>query len=91
MDPKGANADAAVAAIAAKQHGVVTSTQLRSAGLTTTQVRDRIRNGHLHRVYRSVYAVGHPGWALDLWQVATLECWLRHQDEPAWSARKVLA
>jgi asparagine synthase (glutamine-hydrolysing) len=40
---------------------------------------------------RRPQSVGHPGWALDLWQVATLECWLRHQDEPAWSARKVLA
>ena len=75
MDPKGANADAAVAAIAAKQHGVVTSTQLRSAGLTTTQVRDRIRNGHLHRVYRSVYAVGHPGLSPHgRWKAAVLAC-----------------
>ena len=75
MDPKGANADAAVAAIAAKQHGVVTRHQLKSAGLTDTQIRDRVRNGRLHPVHRAVFAVGHPAVSdHGRWMAAVMAC-----------------
>lgn len=49
----------AVAALAARQHGVVTRRQLLDVGLTEDQIDRRIAAGELHRVYRGVYAVGH--------------------------------
>jgi predicted transcriptional regulator of viral defense system len=52
--------DEAIAALAARQHGVVALTQLRRLGLASRTVRDRVRAGRLHRVHRGVYAVGHP-------------------------------
>ena len=54
------NCDAAVAEIASRQHGVVTSTQLVEAGLSRSGVDRRVAAGRLHRIHRRVYAVGHP-------------------------------
>lgn len=51
--------DAAVARIASRQHGVVTSAQLAQAGIDKDGVAWRIRSGRLHRLHRGVYAVGH--------------------------------
>lgn len=56
-----ASADAAVARIAARQHGVVSQRQLREAGLSPSAIARRVRSGRLHHVHRGVYAVGHPG------------------------------
>lgn len=53
------NPDAAVAALAFKQHGIVTFQQLRDAGLGASAIDLRVRNGRLHRLYRGVFAVGH--------------------------------
>jgi hypothetical protein len=44
---------------AAQQHGVVTAKQLVSLGFSRHQVGDMADRGHLHRLYRGVYAVGH--------------------------------
>jgi hypothetical protein len=52
-------ADRQIAAIATRQHGVVTLEQLRGAGIDKYGVRDRVRTGRLYRLYRGVYAVGH--------------------------------
>ncbi|MGI8413271.1 MAG: type IV toxin-antitoxin system AbiEi family antitoxin domain-containing protein [Solirubrobacteraceae bacterium] len=52
-------ADLAVAAIAARQHGVVSRAQLARLGLGRGAVEHRIACGRLHPVYRGVYAVGH--------------------------------
>ena len=52
--------EAAVAGLAARQHGVVTLTQLERLGLSASAVAKRCRAGRLHRVYRGVYSVGHP-------------------------------
>jgi very-short-patch-repair endonuclease len=60
MPEKGAPPDARVAAIAARQHGVVSIRQLREVGLSDDAVSGRVRAGRLHRVHRGVYAVGHP-------------------------------
>ena len=49
----------AVAELAARQWGVVALSQLCGLGLTGNGVRLRARAGHLHRVHRGVYAVGH--------------------------------
>jgi very-short-patch-repair endonuclease len=67
--------DAAIARIAANQHGVVSSAQLRAAGLLPSRVADRVAAGHLHRVHRGVYAVGHPGIGKEgRWMAAVLAC-----------------
>jgi len=52
--------DRVIAALAARQHGVVALRQLRAAGITQSAVARRARTGRLHRVHRGVYAVGHP-------------------------------
>jgi hypothetical protein len=52
-------ADAQIAAIAGRQHGIVAVEQLRAAGLDEAAVRRRVAAGRLHRLHRGVYAVGH--------------------------------
>lgn len=54
------HADAVIAAHAARQHGVVTRRQLIDAGLGRGAIEHRLRSGWLHRMYRCVFAVGHP-------------------------------
>ncbi len=51
--------DRAVAALARAQHGVVARDQLVGAGLSRHAIAHRIAKGHLHPLYRGVYAVGH--------------------------------
>ncbi|MBA2348558.1 MAG: type IV toxin-antitoxin system AbiEi family antitoxin domain-containing protein [Solirubrobacterales bacterium] len=51
--------DVTIAALASRQHGVVTRAQLLASGLTPGQIVRRTRRGQLHVLYRGVYAVGH--------------------------------
>jgi hypothetical protein len=51
--------DVLVARVAAEQDGVVSLAQLRACRVSSNGVTTRVRNGHLHRVYRGFYAVGH--------------------------------
>jgi hypothetical protein len=51
--------DLRVAKLAAGQWGVVTMAQLRECGLSRREVEVRVGQGHLHPLYRGVYAVGH--------------------------------
>jgi very-short-patch-repair endonuclease/predicted transcriptional regulator of viral defense system len=53
------SADEAAAAVAASQHGVVSTAQLLECGLTRTQLKHRVASGHLQRLWRGVYAWGH--------------------------------
>jgi very-short-patch-repair endonuclease len=70
-----ASPDAAVAVVAADQHGVVTLTQLFACGLSKTGVGRRVAAGRLHRVHRGVYAVGHLGLSNEgKWIAAVLAC-----------------
>jgi very-short-patch-repair endonuclease len=48
-----------LAALAAKQHGVVSARQLRWLGYSTSAIGRAKEAGRLHRVHRGVYAVGH--------------------------------
>jgi very-short-patch-repair endonuclease len=50
-----------VAAVAERQHGVVSTRQLRTLGLTDQMIATRVASGALHPVFRGVFAVGHPG------------------------------
>jgi very-short-patch-repair endonuclease len=54
-----AHPDRAVAALAARQHGVVARRQLEALGLTPSMLEWRLAAGRLIRVHRGVYAVGH--------------------------------
>jgi very-short-patch-repair endonuclease len=54
-----ARSDRVIARIAARQHGVVTTAQLNDAGIDKDGIARRLRAGHLHRLHRGVYAVGH--------------------------------
>jgi very-short-patch-repair endonuclease/predicted transcriptional regulator of viral defense system len=51
--------DEAIARLAARQHGVVSRAQLRSAGIGDGAIARRIQSCRLHRVHRGVYLVGH--------------------------------
>jgi Transcriptional regulator, AbiEi antitoxin/Protein of unknown function (DUF559) len=51
--------DGRLAAVAARQYGVVTRAQVLAAGIGATGLEERVRTGRLPRLHRGVYAVGH--------------------------------
>lgn len=64
-----------IADIAARQHGVVSTGQLRWAGLSRSAISDWAQAGRLHRLYRAVYAVGHTNLSAEgRWLAAVLTC-----------------
>jgi hypothetical protein len=67
--------EAAIAALAERQYGVVSLTQLQALGLSDSAVRKRARTGRLLRIHRGIYAL--PGRKLSRharWLAATLAC-----------------
>ena len=67
--------DLKVAALAARQHGVVEFGQLRRLGLGPGAIRHRAQTGRLHRLHRGVYAVGRASVPREgLWTAAVLAC-----------------
>jgi very-short-patch-repair endonuclease len=48
-----------IAAVAARQHGVVSRAQLRSLGLSDDEITDRGASGYLQPIFRGTFAVGH--------------------------------
>ena len=48
-----------LAALAGRQHGMVSTWQLRAAGLGRGAIADGVQRGWLHPYHRGVYAVGH--------------------------------
>jgi predicted transcriptional regulator of viral defense system len=67
--------DRAIAALAARQHGVVARAQLRALGLSESAIARRAQAGRLHRVHTSVYTVGHPLLTTHgRWLAAVLAC-----------------
>lgn len=67
--------DVWVARRATAQHGIVTKRQLASCGLDGKAIARRVRRGHLHPVYRGVYAVGHEALTSAGWfTAAVLAC-----------------
>jgi hypothetical protein len=57
--PRGKGRHQALAALADRQHGVVSVEQLRDLGYSRDQIRWSARTGYLQPIDRSVYAVGH--------------------------------
>lgn len=75
MREQSAARDAVVGRIAARQHGVVATTQLRRAGISQDAIERGIRSGRLHVVHRGVYAVGHLALSREaVWMAAVLAC-----------------
>jgi len=64
--------DLALARAAADQDGVVDIAQLYALGFSYEQVRQRVRRGRLHEIYRGVYAVGHRRLTIRGWLRAAL-------------------
>ncbi len=52
--------DRAIAALAARQDGVVSRRQAEATGLSANAIDGRVQSGRLWVVFRGVYAVGHP-------------------------------
>lgn len=68
----GARPDRTIAALAARQHGVVARRQLLDAGVTHAMVRLRVASERLLPLHRGVYAVGHACLTRDGRRVAAL-------------------
>jgi predicted transcriptional regulator of viral defense system len=67
--------DAEIAALAARQHGVLALRQLQEIGLSASGVRKRAERGNLHRIHRGVYAVGYSKLTgYGHWMAAVLAC-----------------
>ena len=66
---------AALAALAARQHGVVARWRLVGLGLTSGAIDYGLSVGRLHLVHRGVYAVGHRRLSLrGRWMASVLAC-----------------
>jgi hypothetical protein len=64
-----------VAALAKRQHGVISLAQLRRLGLTSSGVRNRVACGRMTPVHEGVYATGHaPLSQTGRWMAAVLAC-----------------
>jgi very-short-patch-repair endonuclease len=59
MDLQGRTVEQELARLGTSALGIVTRVELLAAGITATQIRDRIRKGLLIPEYRGVYRVGH--------------------------------
>jgi predicted transcriptional regulator of viral defense system len=81
-------ADRALAALAARQHGVVAVSQMTAMGVSRKVVLGRARSGLLVPLHRGVYAVGHRRLRREgFWMAAVLavgpEAVLSHRDAAA--------
>ena len=64
--------EAAIAALATRQHGVVSRAQLTTLGLGGGAITHRIGLGRLHPLYRGVYAVGQRSLTRKAWWMAAV-------------------
>ncbi len=76
------------AALAAKQFGIVSLAQLLALGFTYQQVHGLVRRGHLHRLLRGVFAVGHRnigrwGWLMAAHLSGGADSFLSHRTAAA--------
>src|SRR4051794_22539171 len=64
--------DAAVAALARRQHGVVARSQLTEIGLGRGAIEHRVAVESLQPLHRGVYAVGHSALKREAWWLAAV-------------------
>jgi very-short-patch-repair endonuclease len=64
MDAKPLRRGQELAALAGRQHGVVSIRQLRRLGYTHSSVQKGVAGGRLHRLHQGVFAVGHTNLSL---------------------------
>jgi very-short-patch-repair endonuclease len=64
--------DRAIAALAARQYGVVSGGQLRALGLGTGAIKHRTAVGRLQPLHRGVFAVGHRALRSEAWWMAAV-------------------
>jgi hypothetical protein len=64
--------DRRIGALATQQHGSVARWQLTELGLTPQHIAYRIQIGRLVRIFRGVYAVGHPRLTREGWWMAAV-------------------
>jgi len=70
-----ASRDALIAEVAERQYGVISTQQLRDAGLDKDQILHRVRIGRLHRIHHGVLAVGHARLShRGRWMAGVLAC-----------------
>jgi very-short-patch-repair endonuclease len=75
MSLKGETVEEVLARIARRQHGVVTRKQLLDAGVSSDEIRWRLRQGSLIRVHAGVYRVGHKAPNIEArYHAAVLAC-----------------
>jgi predicted transcriptional regulator of viral defense system/very-short-patch-repair endonuclease len=67
---RGGEADAIIAELAARQHGLIAVAQLLAAGVSEEAVRYRREHRRLRRIHRGVYATGHAPLSADAWAMA---------------------
>jgi very-short-patch-repair endonuclease len=80
--------DTRLAELAERQHGVVCRRQLSALGFSSQAIKTLVSRKRLHRLHRSVYAVGHTRLkAQGRWMAAVLACGpgavLSHRDAAA--------
>jgi hypothetical protein len=75
MSLQDATVEEVLARIARSQHGLVTRKQLLDAGVSSDEIRWRLREGSLIRVHRGVYRVGHKAPSIEArYLAAVLAC-----------------
>lgn len=72
MRPEGSTVEQELARLAGKAHGVVTRAQVLAAGVTRSELKQRVRSGALLRVHRGVYRVGHRAPSLEATYLAAV-------------------
>src|SRR5256885_12696075 len=67
--------DAQITQVAARQYGLMTTSQVSGAGLGRSAITQRLQARRLHRIHRGVYAVGHKALTHRArWLAAVLAC-----------------
>src|SRR3954463_16436720 len=67
--------DGAIAALATRQHGVVSRAQLLDLGVGAGAIKHRVQLGRLQPLRRGVYAVGHRALRREAWwRAGVLAC-----------------
>jgi predicted transcriptional regulator of viral defense system len=64
--------DRRIADIAARQRGLVRTSDLQAVGVSASATSNRTARGMLHRIHRGVYAVGHLALSREAWWLAAV-------------------